>query len=157
MCGLFSVNDKYTPSEQDLPLTILIQGYKKEISTSLSRIYQHDPTTMAPATSNSPTTHAAPTANEKPSTHRHGPNTSTIGATRRATETTFHEATSREQSQSSSGTVDAAAVRSVMGPPPPKDEKTSWWKRWRSDLRESRELGAPMLESSRRWKVGSVV
>jgi hypothetical protein len=59
---------------------------------------------------------------------------------------------------SSSGPMSATAVSAVMGPPPPKDDKkTSRWERWRRDRREARELRIPSLESSRLWKVGSVV
>ena len=53
-----------------------------------------------------------------------------------------------------SAPMSAAAVNAVMGPPPPKGEKTgSRWERWRRDRKEARELGMPSHESSGRWKV----
>lgn len=56
------------------------------------------------------------------------------------------------------GSMPAAAVSAVMGPPPPEEtQKMSRWELWRRDRREARDLGAPSNESSRRWKVGNVV
>ncbi|KAM0694926.1 hypothetical protein Q7P36_005282 [Cladosporium allicinum] len=48
----------------------------------------------------------------------------------------------------------AASVNAIMGPPPPKDEKTgSRWERWRRDRKEAKEMGVPSQESSGRWGV----
>jgi hypothetical protein len=65
-------------------------------------------------------------------------------------------ATSHHEShQSDSQNKDtAAAVNAIMGPPPPKDEKTgSRWERWRRDRKEAKEMGMPSQESSGRWGV----
>jgi hypothetical protein len=60
----------------------------------------------------------------------------------------------------SSAPAPATAVSSIMGPPPPKEEKMSFWRRWKRDRKESRELrklGMPSHGSDRRWKVAQVV
>lgn len=59
-----------------------------------------------------------------------------------------------------SGPASVKAVSSIMGPPPPRDEKMSFWKQWKRGSQESRELrklGMPALESDRRWKVSQIV
>ncbi|KAM0694213.1 hypothetical protein Q7P36_006340 [Cladosporium allicinum] len=60
----------------------------------------------------------------------------------------------------SSAPASASTVSSIMGPPPPKEEKMSFWRRWKQDRKESRELrklGMPSHGSDRRWKVAQVV
>jgi hypothetical protein len=60
----------------------------------------------------------------------------------------------------SSAPASATTVSSIMGPPPPKEEKISFWRRWKRDRKESRELrklGMPSHGSDRRWKVAQVV
>lgn len=68
--------------------------------------------------------------------------------------TTEFQATGIPSSSSSPAPASAAAVNAIMGPPPPKDEKTgSRWERWRRDRKEAKEMGMPSQESSGRWGV----
>ena len=70
--------------------------------------------------------------------------------------TTSHQGANKSQcaTSPSSAPVSAAAVNAIMGPPPPKDEKTgSRWERWRRDRKEAKEMGMPSQESSGRWGV----
>ena len=61
---------------------------------------------------------------------------------------------SESQATRSPAPASAAAVNAIMGPPPPKDEKTgSRWERWRRDRKEAKEMGMPSQESSGRWGV----
>lgn len=59
----------------------------------------------------------------------------------------------KRRAPSSPGPASAASINSIMGPAPPKEEKTSFWERWKNDRREAKELKMPTQESSSRWGV----
>jgi hypothetical protein len=71
-----------------------------------------------------------------------------------ATSTNKENTSQAAKTPSPSAPAYAASVNAIMGPPPPKDEKTgSRWERWRRDRKEAKEMGMPSQESSGRWAV----